>query len=64
MDKAFAYSGLVMSLIFIIFGVVIPFNPPAILQGWNSWNLWLLGFVLILYGVFRFWRAFKTLKRK
>ncbi|MEM6631720.1 MAG: hypothetical protein AAF694_18730 [Bacteroidota bacterium] len=62
MTKAFSYLGLVMSLIFIIVGLAFPFYPPPALKLTGLQNT-LLGIILVVYGGFRFYRAYTTLKK-
>lgn len=51
---------MVMGAFFTVMGIVIPFYPPPLLTkaGYTEY-LWLIGFVLIVYGIFRFYRAYR-----
>ena len=62
MTKALSYLGLAMSLFFIIMGLVIPFYPPPALR-LSGLQYTLLGVILVVYGGFRFSRAYRTLKK-
>lgn len=64
MSKFVAFLGIGMSVFFVIMGVVIPLYPPSMLSHLPSWQLTLIGFILIMYGIFRFTRAYKLLKKQ
>lgn len=64
MSKTVAYFGMAMSLFFIFMGLLLPFKRPPILEGLGMHDVgfYILGFILLAYGIFRFWRAYKMLK--
>ena len=66
MEKKYAYFSLIMGLIFIGFGILIPFRPPAIFEELKiEGNALLIGAViLIMYGTFRITRALKYINKK
>lgn len=55
---------MVMSLFFIFMGLIFPFRRPPIFSeaGTPDYVFYLIGAVLLTYGIFRFWRAYKILK--
>ncbi|MEM6265691.1 MAG: C4-dicarboxylate ABC transporter [Bacteroidota bacterium] len=62
--KVSAYLGMFMGLFFAGMGFVLPVYPPASLKGSLSPNMfYVLGFLLVVYGIFRFYRAYNQLKR-
>ena len=65
MQKKYAYFSLTMGLIFIGFGILIPFKPPAIFAelGIRDYMLLVVAVILILYGTFRITRAMKYIKK-
>ena len=63
MTKAFSYLGLVMSVIFMIVGLIFPFYPPPYLRLSGLQNT-LMGIILVVYGGFRFYRAYTNLKKE
>ena len=62
--KFAAVFSLVMSIIFITFGIIIPFYPPPAFQAWGIKNgmEYIAALLLITYGLFRLSRAIKMLK--
>jgi hypothetical protein len=66
MSRAVAYFSLVMSLFFIFMGLIFPFRRPPIFaaSGAPDYVYYLIGAVLLAYGIFRFWRAYKMLKER
>jgi hypothetical protein len=63
MTKPVAILSMVMSLLFMFLGVLIPLRPHGIFSGLPRYMHFLIGFVLIIYGIFRFYRAYNMLKK-
>ena len=66
MSRAVAYFSMVMSLFFIFMGLIFPFYRPQIFAGSGTpdYVFYLIGAVLLAYGIFRFWRAYKLLTNR
>lgn len=64
MEKFTAYLGLFMGALFVFMGVFIPVNPPPALAGLGTVYRVLLGVLLVAYGIFRLYRAYKIVKPK
>ncbi len=65
--KFAAVFGIVMSVFFIISGILIPIHPPLtkLFQGkpFPDWAPFIVGFILVIYGLFRLSRAYALYKR-
>lgn len=66
MNKAYGYIGLVMSLIFIGMAVMLVASPPPNVQFLqeNETIRYLLSVCVLLYGLFRLYRAVRILSNK
>lgn len=62
MQKAFAYSSIIMSIVFIVMGGLIAFYPDGLYLGLDQNYRYIIAFILLVYGIFRFYRAYKVLK--
>lgn len=63
--KVGAIISLVMSIIFIVLGIIIPFYPPPRFAefGIKGGMLYVVAVLLISYGLFRLNRAYRLLKQ-
>ncbi len=64
MNKAFAYTSLIMSIVFVVMGGLVSFHPQGMYLGLSQNQRYIIGFILLVYGIFRFYRAYKVLKPK
>ncbi len=64
MQRFVGMLGLVMSIFFVGFGVAIMIIRPEtnLFKDAPAWYHVLIGMLLVAYGIFRFWRSYKTLK--
>jgi hypothetical protein len=62
MAKFLLYLKFVMSLVFIGTGILLPLRPPALFAGNPVFVNYVMGFILISYGLLRFWRAYQESK--
>jgi len=61
MGKTFLYFSFVMGTIFVIMGILVQVAPPPPLK--DSGNTkYVFGCLLVLYGIFRLYRAYIALK--
>jgi hypothetical protein len=64
MSKSLAFLSLIASIAIMFFGVMVTQQPPDIMKGWSPYMKWIIGFVLLVYGAFRFYRAIRILRTK
>lgn len=62
MAKFLLYLKFFMSFVFIGMGILIPLRPPALFAGNPEFLNYVMGFILICYGLLRFWRAYQEIK--
>lgn len=62
MTKFTTYLGFVMSVIFFVLGLYFLRYEIHLFAGEPSYTHYLVGIILVVYGIFRFYRAFKQLK--
>ena len=65
--KFAAVFGIIMSVFFIISGILVPIHPPlaGLFRGggFPDWAPYIVGFILVVYGLFRLSRAYALYKR-
>lgn len=64
MNRPVAFFSMVMSIVFIALGIIIPIRPRGMFQSLPQYTLILMGLLLIAYGIFRFYRAYKMINKK
>ncbi|RMG71359.1 MAG: hypothetical protein D6722_07035 [Bacteroidetes bacterium] len=62
MEKFTAYLGFFMGAFFIFMGVFLPLKPPPALAELTPFFRVLLGVLLVAYGIFRVYRAYKVVR--
>lgn len=64
MNKPVAIFSLLMSVLFVVLGVLIAIEPSGLFASLPGYTHYFFSFILILYGIFRFYRAYKVLGKK
>ncbi|RMG18652.1 MAG: hypothetical protein D6730_22560 [Bacteroidetes bacterium] len=62
MNKTFAYTSIIMSIAFVVMGALVAFHPNGLYLNLDQNYRYLIGFVLLVYGIFRFYRAYKVIR--
>jgi hypothetical protein len=60
--KALAYVGLFMGSLFVTIGILLPLYFPPLMEQWGNTGNYVVGVVVVLYGILRLNRAYKVLK--
>lgn len=64
MNKPVAFFSMVMSALFVALGIMIPLRPRGMFASLPQYTLILMGILLVAYGIFRFFRAYKMINKK
>lgn len=64
MNKAVAIFAMFMSLLFVALGILVMVHPQGLFLGLQPSMTYVLGSILIIYGIFRGYRAYKLLKQE
>jgi hypothetical protein len=59
MQKGFFIYGVVAGAIFILAALYVLIFGPSVLIGFALWKIYTMGIVMLAYGAFRIWRAYK-----
>jgi|GEM_PF-2215489 len=62
MRNLFIYLGIIMGIVFLVFGVLMFIVPPDMLKDWSPTARMIMGIGIIIYGGFRIYRSIKMLK--
>ena len=60
--KALAYVGLFMGSLFVTIGILLPLYFLPLMEQWGNTGNYVVGVVVVLYGILRLNRAYKVLK--
>ena len=59
MQKGFFIYGVVAGAIFILAALYVLIFGSSVLIGFAPWKIYTMGIVMLAYGAFRIWRAYK-----
>lgn len=63
MSRPLAYLGLGMSIFFMAMSIMIIFRPPQFFDDYAESSRYLIAGLILIYGMFRFSRSIKLLRK-